>query len=84
MLSKMVAVPKKRTVHINVDSGFYDNVLEKGRKEMEKKLNRVSGFDKTLSGIDFTRMVNLNGGEINLGKFKNERFKSSKKKRKKR
>lgn len=72
---------KKRSVHIMVDSDFYDNILEKGRKAMEKKLKALSGFNKPLTNLDFTRMVNINGGMINLGKFKNERLKTSKKKK---
>ncbi len=75
---------KKNKVHIMVDSGFYDNILEKGRKKMEKKLKSLSGFNKNLSNLDFTRIVNLNGGGINLGEFKNERLKISKNKKKKR
>ncbi len=80
----IIMVSKKRTVHITVDSDFYDNVLEKGRKEMEKQLRNISGFNKPLTSLNFTRMVSLNGGNINLGKFKNARAKVSKNKRKKR
>jgi len=75
---------KKRSVHITVDAGFYDNILEKARKDMERKMKSLSGFDKPLTNTNFTRMLNLNGGKINLGNFKNERFKISKTKREKR
>lgn len=70
-------------VNINVDSSFFDNVFEKERRKLEKKIKLNSGIDKNLSQVNFTKIIARNKIRLNKDLF-NIDFENGFKKRKKR
>ena len=68
-------------VSLKVDEKFFDNVFEKGRKNLQKKIMLKSGMDVRLSTMEFTKILAKNNFNFNVGKIKFENAKAKKSKK---
>ncbi len=62
----------KQGIQIKVDKLFFDNIFEKERIALQKKISSKTGVQKNLSQVKFTQMIALNKAQLKIPKFKFE------------